>query len=143
MKNARGALIQLQRIGLDSSYQKEFKRFTGSTTDDRGSLIRRSDNRLLIHEGVENMLSVLLNTRCRASMLCCYGTSGFKRIQSFIDQYERVAVLLDNDAAGLRAAGKLPAKVKRLIPTLEPGLDANAAHQAGRLKEWLKSVMPC
>lgn len=139
-----GKIVQVQRILVDAYYQKQDKRFTGRYSGDRGLLIRRDPARLLILEGIEDVITLYIHSNCNASLLCCYGTAGFSRVSSFIDGFQRVACLLDNDSngAGLKAAERLPARVKLLMPTLEPGLDANASLMQGRLSDWLRSIEP-
>jgi hypothetical protein len=143
IRTPQGKLVQIQRIILNEDYTKQDKRLTGRFSGDRGLLLRRNPNKILILEGLEDLLAVALHSKCNASLLCSFGVAGFTKLKSFTDQFKRAACLLDNDSngAGVRAASRLPPNVVRLLPGMV-GVDANKALIQGRFKEWVKSVKP-
>lgn len=143
MKNTGGELIQIQRIFIDkNTYKKIDKRFSGSATEDRGLLIKRSKKTVTVFEGIEDLLTYFLYAKDDSSLFCCFGTVGFSKMGSFIKKYDAAVLVLDPDSKGQseKAAIQLGDSVQRKIPTLGAGIDANRAWVDGKFNEWMKSL---
>jgi hypothetical protein len=146
LKTPSGELAQLQAIPINP---ETFKKSSGKQyrdkypKGDRGLLIKRDPEKLVIFEGIEDGLTYHTHHDSESSILISFGTGGFSRVSGFVDQFNDVTAILDNDKndASIKAAPKLPEKVKCLIPG-QVGIDANKSWLSGGFQEWIKSLTP-
>lgn len=151
-KNLGGKIIQLGQIVVcwqgnlfddQTVIEKTAKLSKGKAKGQEKAFIfgNKNSTRLVIKEGLEKAVAWYILQGRKDKMLVTNGKAGFSKIDSFLNGYKEVLLILDpdKDQGSLAFSKCLDDKVKRLLPQKE-GQDLIDAIEIGSQEEWFNTL---